>query len=379
VHYSGNSNETVFYFGDFVRVVNSTGVYDTVYYKTGTSLVAERKNDSTMTFYHPDHLGSTSLMTNSTGGKVEENLYQPYGAVYFGGDKSRFSYNNKEVDSTNLMYYGSRYYNPTLGVFTQPDTIQQNIYDPQLLNKYLYTRANPYKYIDPDGHKVSHYTVLPTNDWVKNKEGKYDPIFTGYKIEYQIEGEKETHEYSLPISEYIKTNKKSDDMANTPYSRISSTYGGYDMYQEYMVQYLEEKQGRNYNPKHISQEVIQNDDFQTLAVTGLGIGAAGLGELAVPTGGGFYSGAGVMGSVQANFADMSLQEKKAQQGSLSMDDYTWATMDVIVATYGSTAVGKFEGNVLKVAVTDGIRTQAYNNIVSSILYADIKDNVRNDK
>ncbi len=34
----------------------------------------------------------------------------------------------------------------------QPDTLIQNVYDPQSLNRYSFERSNPYKYTDEDGH-----------------------------------------------------------------------------------------------------------------------------------------------------------------------------------------------------------------------------------
>ena len=39
-----------------------------------------------------------------------------------------------------------------MGRFTQPDTIWPDVYDPQSLNRYSYTRNNPLKYDDPSGH-----------------------------------------------------------------------------------------------------------------------------------------------------------------------------------------------------------------------------------
>ncbi len=38
--------------------------------------------------------------------------------------------------------------------FIQPDSIIQNIYDPQLLNRYAFERNNPYTYTDPSGNII---------------------------------------------------------------------------------------------------------------------------------------------------------------------------------------------------------------------------------
>ncbi len=56
-------------------------------------------DDGRKFFYHPDHLGSTDLVTNETGNVVEETTYKPYGEVQSGG-QSRFLFTGKELDDT---------------------------------------------------------------------------------------------------------------------------------------------------------------------------------------------------------------------------------------------------------------------------------------
>jgi hypothetical protein len=52
------------------------------------------------------------------------------------------------------MYYGARYYSPEVRVFTQPDTLLPDPYDPQALNRYSYALNNPLRYTDPSGHII---------------------------------------------------------------------------------------------------------------------------------------------------------------------------------------------------------------------------------
>jgi RHS repeat-associated protein len=148
-----NEVQTTYYVGDFIRVVNSSGEFDQVYYYNSIQQVGKKDFDGEMYFYHPDHLGSTNLMTNSAGEIVEETRYLPFGAVIFRGDE-KFLYNGKELDKTGLYYYGARYYDSFLRKFTQPDSVIPSVYDPQSLNKYSYVKNNPYKYIDPSGNYV---------------------------------------------------------------------------------------------------------------------------------------------------------------------------------------------------------------------------------
>jgi RHS repeat-associated protein len=55
---------------------------------------------------------------------------------------------------TGLYYYKSRYYNPLLGRFTQPDTVVPDAKNLQAFNRYTYVNNNPLKYVDPTGHFV---------------------------------------------------------------------------------------------------------------------------------------------------------------------------------------------------------------------------------
>ncbi len=46
----------------------------------------------------------------------------------------------------------ARYYDPGVGRFITPDTVVQDSYDPQSLNRYTYVRNNPINLIDPLGY-----------------------------------------------------------------------------------------------------------------------------------------------------------------------------------------------------------------------------------
>jgi RHS repeat-associated protein len=140
---------------------------ETTYYRANGELVANKvvkrpapsatPTSQELKYHHTDHLGSASLVTSSTGTKVEETRYLPYGSVREGGSENltgRYTYTGQESDSeTGLMYYGARYYSPVLGRFIQPDSMLPNIYDPQSLNRYSYVKNNPLKYTDPSGHE----------------------------------------------------------------------------------------------------------------------------------------------------------------------------------------------------------------------------------
>src|SRR3989339_23812 len=155
--HTDGSNTTTFYIDNsFVRIMNASGTYDEVYYYDEYDLIAKEDAEGKK-FYHPDHLGSTTLVTNEQGNILEETVYDPYGAVQE-GENERYDYEGKETDFSGLQYFGARYYDPNkIFRWTQPDSLLPDVYDPQQLNRYSFERNNPYKNKDPDGNLILGY------------------------------------------------------------------------------------------------------------------------------------------------------------------------------------------------------------------------------
>ena len=106
---------------------------------------------------HHNHLGSSAVVTDGAGNKVETLTYFPYGGTRTNVPGTPvnvpYKYTGQELDSSTGLYdYGARQYEPALGRFTSPDTIVPDARDPQSLNRYAYVRNNPLLYIDPSGH-----------------------------------------------------------------------------------------------------------------------------------------------------------------------------------------------------------------------------------
>ncbi len=151
---AGGVKETITYFtADFVRISNSSGTFDTTYVMHEGQKVVEVRYDGAKQFMHDDHLGSTGAITDSVGTVVEQTTYSPFGEIVSGGELSRFDYEGKEYDSVVGDYdFNFRKYCVKFGIFCQPDTLIQNVYDPQSLNRYMFERGNPYNRVDPTGH-----------------------------------------------------------------------------------------------------------------------------------------------------------------------------------------------------------------------------------
>jgi RHS repeat-associated protein len=133
-------------------------------------------------FYHSDHLGSTTVITNSSGGVVEKTFYDPYGEIISGGEIGRYQYEGKEFSEYTQDYdFNFRKYDPELGIFTQPDAVLVNVYDPQQLNRYSFERRNPYGYVDKDGKYIETAVDVAFIAYDLH-ELKKDPILINFVI-----------------------------------------------------------------------------------------------------------------------------------------------------------------------------------------------------
>ena len=113
------------------------------------------KDESSIYYYHADHLGSLRVATDGVGARVQTVNYYPFGEIRdnSGSVDLPYKFTGQEYDpETGLYYYGARFYDPALGRFITPDSIVQAPADPQSLNRYAYCRNNPLAFVDPDGH-----------------------------------------------------------------------------------------------------------------------------------------------------------------------------------------------------------------------------------
>jgi RHS repeat-associated protein len=137
------------------------GASMTRYYYAGSTRLAMRVGAGTGTegvqFLLGDHLGSTSVTTDGSGGSVVRQGYTPWGAVRYqvGGTLStpyRFT-GQRESSSTGLQWFRSRWYDPYLNRFLSPDSIVPDPYNSLDWDRYSYARNNPVNLVDPTGHE----------------------------------------------------------------------------------------------------------------------------------------------------------------------------------------------------------------------------------
>jgi RHS repeat-associated protein len=120
-------------------------------------------------YMHPDHLGSTNVVTNASGTVVQTLDYYPYGGTRINSTSGNYSgagrqYVNRFADQSSLDYLNARYYDSARGQFLTEDPVfwsnHQNHFDPQSLNSYSYAEDNPITKIDPDGQAASLAEII---------------------------------------------------------------------------------------------------------------------------------------------------------------------------------------------------------------------------
>ena len=106
-------------------------------------------------FYHSDHLGSTSYITDDKANITQYDAYLPYGELLVDEHSSSedlpYKFNGKQFDEeTGLYYYGARYMNPVASLWYGVDPqIEKMPKD----GSYSYCFGNPIKLIDPNGER----------------------------------------------------------------------------------------------------------------------------------------------------------------------------------------------------------------------------------
>ncbi|MFA5620954.1 MAG: RHS repeat-associated core domain-containing protein [Weeksellaceae bacterium] len=144
-------------------------------------------------YFHPDHLGTSTMISDGSGYAYQFFLNLPFGAnerkshaVFLevcerssmaeqrrsGSFDNPYKFNGKELDEeTGLYYYGARHYNPRISNWLSVDPIalwqpvqeiehyiegQHNdgYFNPKNMSVYGYTYQNPIRYIDPNGKQV---------------------------------------------------------------------------------------------------------------------------------------------------------------------------------------------------------------------------------
>src|SRR5207249_4877652 len=104
------------------------------------------------TYYITDALGSTRVVTDTSGRVVVSDNYQPFGSDNTSKGSETYKFTGKPVSATTGLYYEySRWYDPSIGRFISQDPSAGHVSDPQSLNAYVYVENLPTVMTDPTG------------------------------------------------------------------------------------------------------------------------------------------------------------------------------------------------------------------------------------
>lgn len=118
--------------------------------------------NSTLYYILKDHLGSASVITDSSGTILGEQRYYPFGETRLTTGTiytDKLFTGQREMAGLGIYHYQARFYSPKLGRFLSPDTLIPGVSNPQAWNRYSDVQNNPVAHNDPTGHCVDGLTT----------------------------------------------------------------------------------------------------------------------------------------------------------------------------------------------------------------------------
>ena len=167
-------------------------------------------------FYHSDHLGSSSFITDASGDVDQFIQYMPFGELLVdqrsSGHDIRYKFTGKERDEeTGLDYFGARYYQSDLSVWLSVDPLAARY---PSTSPFMYVRGNPIMLVDPNG--------------MNDKPNRYQRKYNRKRAKFLKTG-KEKHGKAL--AKYINQNGHKFHRSNAKYNketnRVDFDYTGY--------------------------------------------------------------------------------------------------------------------------------------------------------
>ncbi len=184
---------------------------------------AERSPDGSLKFYHGDHLGSSTVVTDGSQAVVRRIAYMPFGeerGVAGGSFVPRHQFNFKEKESTGFYDYGARLYNPATGRWLSADS---SVADGP--NRYSYVDNNPLRFMDPSGRQSREGVWGRYNDNISAYHYRFHPgkkkLGPGWEV--MPEG----YTYTDDIGQRTTLNRDGTFNVVKPYTKPASFTAGF--------------------------------------------------------------------------------------------------------------------------------------------------------
>ena len=145
--------------------------------QAGYGYIANDTTKEETFFYHSDHLGSTSYITDDHANITQYDAYLPYGELLVDEHSSSedlpYKFNGKEMDEeTGLYYYGARYMDPKISLWYGSDPLSEEY---ENVSTFVYCHGNPICLFDPDG-QGDYYTNGGV--WLGSDQKKDNFVYT---------------------------------------------------------------------------------------------------------------------------------------------------------------------------------------------------------
>ena len=159
----GSATEYTLYDRSGTLVYSLKGNERTDYLNLGGRTLVEIKKvagTDTVTYLHPDLLGSPRLATDASKTVLWREHFDPYG-LKLNGVSEKIGYTGHVHDpETGYTYAQARFYDPLVGRFLSTDPVHFVDDNPFTFNRYSYANNNPYRYTDPTGMCIEDLCIV---------------------------------------------------------------------------------------------------------------------------------------------------------------------------------------------------------------------------
>lgn len=175
--------------GDPIAETDASGNTTDEYIFFGGKRIARRDAAGNIVYYMADHLGTSRIVTSTSGSILDESDFYPFGGerVITASSGNTYKFTGKERDTeSGLDYFVARYHASGIGRFMSPDALYVEMHrlaDPQQLNLYIYARDNPLMITDSTGLDIK---CLGTR--CKDFMNALSKDIKGFKIDYDKDG-----------------------------------------------------------------------------------------------------------------------------------------------------------------------------------------------
>ena len=171
---SSSSVKTLYAFGSYEREL--AGTHRPVHrfrVQAGgrtVALISRLGSTDTLTYFHPDHLGSAQVITDVNGAVQQTTEFDPYGLAQspswlnpvlpLTGPSTSAGFTGHRHDTEfDLIDMRGRQYDAKTDRFLTPDPLVQAPFDTRSHNRFSYVWNNPLVTIDPTGYAAERLTM----------------------------------------------------------------------------------------------------------------------------------------------------------------------------------------------------------------------------